>query len=73
MASHGLVAVKRLLQKIYGKHDTTGGHVIPGAFHEQMTASCNALGSNLGAKRSAAMTEVDMREVTNMKPLSQSV
>jgi len=34
-----------------------------------MTAACNALGSNLGA----AMTEVDVREVMDMKPLSQSV
>jgi hypothetical protein len=44
--------------------------VIPGAFHKQMTAACNALGSNLGAKHLADMTEVGVREVTNMKPLS---
>jgi hypothetical protein len=73
LALHGLVAVKRLLQKIYGKYDTTEGHVILGAFHKQLTAACNALGSNQGAKHSAAMTEVDVREVTNMKLLSQSV
>lgn len=73
LALHGLVAVKRLLQKIYGKYDTTEGHVTPGAFYKQMTAAFNALGSNLGGKHSAAMTEVDVREVTNMKPLSQSI
>lgn len=73
MALHGLVAVKRLLQKMYGEYDTTEGHVTPGTFHKQMAAACNALGSNLGAKDLAAMTEVDVREVTNMKPLSQSV
>jgi len=73
LALHGPVAVERLLQKIYGKYDITEGCVIPGAFHKQMTAACNALGSNQGAKHSAAMTEVDVREVMNMKPLSQSV
>jgi len=47
--------------------------VIPGAFHKQVTAACNALGSNLGAKHSADMITVDVREVMNMKPLSQGV
>jgi hypothetical protein len=73
LALHAPVAVMRLLQKMYRKYDTTEGHVIPVAFHEQMTAACNTLGNNLGAKDSAAMTEVDVREVTNMKSLSQSV
>lgn len=47
--------------------------MIPGAFHKQMTAACNALRGNLGAKHLADMTEVDVREVTNMKLFSQSV
>jgi hypothetical protein len=58
LALHGLVAVWRLLEKICGKYDTTEGHMIPGAFHKQLTAAYNALGSNLGVKHSAAMTEV---------------
>lgn len=39
----------------------------------KMTGVHNALWSNLGRKDPAAQTEVDVREVTSMKPMTQII